>query len=287
MLSSLVLLLACAPRPDETARDGRDSDEDTATMVYSVDDPPPYYTVAQIGALLEAVFALGVPNPDDIAETYGQLMSLGGGRCPGDDTDLYQPEGGCTTEEDTLYSGVGWYDVMETMVGGDGEQVELTYTHGGDFEIIDASGARFAGGGEIVVISHGEGDILFSDIDLAGTWVDTTRQDWLGVTMSSVYLATSRASPDGAALTITGGVGLGSTHLFLDNVTWDPEDACAGTMSGAIHVRDPRGYWSVWDVGDDCDLCGEVTFHNDQTLGELCLDTSAWGAAWQMLSAPH
>lgn len=280
-----LLLAACLPPAVERGESG--AFEDTAAMVYTTETPEPTLSVDEVGAILDAVIALGAPDPDEIAETYEGLMGLGGERCPGADLELYEPEGGCMTDDDTLYSGVAWYDIVDTMVDDIGETVELSWIHGGDFEILTRDGARFAGGGEVTMFSRWEDTVLISDIDMAGTWVDNQRSDWLGQTMSGVWLATSRVAPTGTAFTLTGGLTLGDHHLFLNQLTWDDEDACAGEATGAISVRDDRGYWYLWELGEDCDDCGPLTFHDDQEQGELCLDLSGWGEDWRASSAPH
>lgn len=280
---ALLALAACeAPAP----ADERPA-EDTAAMIYEAEDPEPLLSAEQVGEAILAAVALGAPSPAEIAETYAQAMEEGTDRCPGEGTDLYQVEGGCMTEARTLYAGVGWYDVGdEAWV--DGAMVEYSFAHGGDFEIRWEDGERFAGGGELEVLSDRLGDdLLSSSIYVAGSWEDTRRADWLGQRLSAVYTAELGVTEAGSALTLTGGFGVGELHLFLDALSWDPAGACAGVATGAVHVRDERGTWSAWELGSDCDACGPVIFHEDQDLGELCLDLAGWGEALVAASTPR
>ncbi len=282
------LIAACSS--DKPCEDCEGSGgEDTAAMVYSVEEPDPLWTAEEFGENLERIISLGAPNPGDITDAYLEIMGQGDELCPGDVYNLSTVPEGCDTETGAHYAGIGWYYSMEWEDMPDGSQQALSYTHGGDFEIIRANGLRFAGGGGLAFLSDDSSeDSLTSEFDVHGTWVDEQRMDFLGIGFSGVYEATLRRDKDGGyAYSATGGIGLGEDHYYLDEATWDTDDACAGKMSGAIRVRDDRGFWTTWDVGDDCDDCGTVTFHEDNELGEFCLDTTEWGHLFYLLSTPR
>lgn len=289
-VSIVTLLVACGSgEPCEDCAETGDT-EDTAAMVYSTGDPEPLWNADEVGEQLSAFMAVGAPNPRDICDVFSNIMALGDDDCPGDPYNLSTVPAGCDTDDGFHYAGIGWYYASDWLSLEDGGQVDLSYSHGGDFEIFYPSGLRFAGGGGMSYMSEQEdGELkITSDFEVHGSWIDESRQDWLAAGFSGVYEATVTNYGDGDyGFTATGGIGLGSSHIFLDEATWDTTDACAGALSGAIHLRDARGFWTVWDLGDDCDTCGTVTFHEDDDLGELCLDTTEWGHLLFILSTPR
>lgn len=284
----IATMLGCSATPPEAEpRGSAPTPEDTAAMVYSTEDPEPLLTVDDVRDILVGFISPGVPNPDEIAENYARVMALGDATCPGDSLNLYFPEQGCETPEGYYFAGIGWYDVGASGESEEGDLVELSFAHGGDFEILFPDGRRFAGGGDIEYDSVWGDDTIESSFTVLGSWVDESQANWLGRGFSGAYEGYVRTGRDRWAISITGGLGVGGTRVYLDHATWDSEDACEGALSGAIHVRDARGYWTVWDLGDDCDTCGRVLFHEDNDLGELCLDMDAWGRLFYTLSQPR
>lgn len=277
-------LAACAPTGGNP---GAGVAEDTAAMVYSTEPPEPLLTNDEIALALEALVALGAPNGHDIAETWLERLSHGDELCPGHPAVIEVPPGGCRTAEGWYFSGIGWYELSDSETGAGGETVELSYYNGGDFEIIPPDGLRFAGGGELRATTTDEEGTRTTAFELLGSWIDEGRSDWLGAGFSAVYTGTITGSPHGNALTLTGGLSVGDTDLYMDGLALDEAGACAGALMGTIAVRDARGYWSTLDLGDDCDACGAVTFHEDQDQGELCLDLSSWGQELIRMNAPR
>lgn len=265
--------------------------DDTAVMVYSPDEAEPEWTAEQIGEQIQNFVDLGIPNGLDVGLAFFELMSLGDGTCPeGDDpgTLITMPEG-CDTVDGYHYAGIGWFNAIQGSIGEQDDMI-TSWSHGGDFEILRPDGSAFAGGGGMSFLSEplDDGSYTFFG-DVHGSWLDETRTDWLGLSYSSVieYDGGSGGTEDSYWLNIVGGVGVGDQKLHFNDVSWDTEGTCAGVMTGAIHVRDSRGYWYVWDVGDDCDTCGTVTFHTSVDLGELCMDLTDYGAAYYLKMAPR
>lgn len=283
------LLAACSS--GEPCQDCEDTGaEDTAAMVYTGGDPDPPWTAEEFGEELSTLMAMGAPNPIDICDVFQTIMTYGDEDCPGDPLNLSTIPEGCDTDEGFHYAGIGWYYAADWIRFEDGTQIDLTFSHGGDFEILYPGGQRFAGGGGMSYESQRSDDELeiITDFEVHGSWIDSTRSDWLGAGFSGVYEATvSNYGAGEYGFTATGGIGVGEYDMLLDGVTWDTTDACAGKLSGAVELRDADGYWTRWDVGDDCDDCGEVVFHGDTELGELCLDTTDWGRLLFMLSTPR
>lgn len=286
-----VLLAGLSGCEDECGPDcapARGSD-DTAAMVYAVETPEPAWTAEELGAELEAFTALGAPNPAELGEVFLAAMQAGDENCPGENVYALEtaPEG-CDTEDGYHFAGIGWFQFEDFVQGEDGEPVVFDFSHGGDFEILRPDGTRLAGGGGIAYSSElGEGETDTS-IELHGSWIDDARRDWLGVGFSGVYeAAVHEAGPEHWSFAIDGGLGLGGRILSFDDVSWDVDACPDGSPRGTFAMRDDRGYWTAWDVGDDCDGCGTVTFHDDVDLGELCLDLSAWGRLLYYMSIPR
>lgn len=266
--------------PADPAPDG----EDTAAMVYSSEPPVPEWTAEDVGEQIEALVALGAPNPVDLAQIFGDLMTRGDELCPGD-TSQFEQIPGCETADGYVYSGTAFLTVGEWLFI-DHDRVPIIWFHGGDFEIRRPDGTRFSGGGDLDYTTE-KGDALVSTFTLAGSWQDEARIDWLGQTFSGVYSAEVVRTETDHAITLSGGIGVGDLDLNFVDMAWDSSGPCAGAATGALQVRGPRGYWYGWDLGHDCDACGAVTFHQDQDLGELCLDLTEWGNALYELSRPR
>lgn len=298
-MAALLLAVGLFACSDSTCASGCEDSggvelEDTGAMVYSTDDPAPLWTADEVGQQLEALVTYGPPNPVEIAETYVRVMAEGDALCPGDLRDLGQILG-CTAENGYYYSGIAWLEISQ-VTELEGHEVLLDWYHGGDFEILRADGTRFAGGGDLDYASEpleeddtdaGPIDGLLTTFTVAGTWVDTGQRGWLGQGFSGVYTGEITLDGPDYAMSINGGVGLGELDLNFVNVGWSTAGACHGATTGRIQIRDARGFWYDWDLGDDCDGCGPVVFHQDQDLGELCLDLDDWGGAMVALSRPR
>ncbi len=122
---------------------------------------------------------------------------------------------------------------------------------------------------------------------MKGSWIDEDRQDWLGQGFSAVIDATLTRSDAGTAVAITGGLSVAELNVYLDDLRFGTAATCPDGLAGAMRVRDERGYWTTWALGEDCDACGTVTFHEDQDQGELCLDLSDWADAMVAANTPH
>lgn len=291
-LLMLMGLLGCAPGPEPCKGAACDDDsaaphiEDTAAMSYSAEDPEPILTAEGFGQLVGRLLEMGGPNPVDIAYAFLVIMSEGDEDCPASDYNLGQVLG-CTSDNGNFYSGIGWYILMEAVTQEDGTDVPISWYHGGDFEILRPTGERVAGGGDLLYETTVGDETSITTFTVAGTWVDESRTDWLGATFSGVYVGELIQDGDDFSFTMDGGVGVEKLDFNFVDLSWDTQGECAGAPTGAIQIRDERGYWYSWELGDDCDACGDVSFHGDQDLGELCMDLTDWGVKLATSSAPR
>lgn len=283
-----LLPLACAPTADApagpaTAGDGATS-EDTAWMSYPAAGPTPELTPDDVGAILSAIAAQGGFNTQDIINAYHSAMSMGDELCPIGLTDMLNDVQGCTSRDGYNFAGIAW---LTEFAWDPPSGIPIDYFHGGDFVITTPDGRRMAGGGELLVEAVDVEDGREMTVDFKGSWVDERDDGWLGGGVSGVLAATVRERASEHSATLDGGLAMGSTALDFQDLVFDMEPECPGGLRGTIAVRDARGYWTDWRLGDDCDACGAVLFHGDVDLGELCLELDAWAAASYAGWLPH
>jgi hypothetical protein len=283
----MVAVVGCGGRGSPVAG-ANDSDssrptEDTAWMSYPSTQPTPSLSLDDVSATLTEVAGYGSVNTLDIAYAFQAVMEHGGDACPSGVALSFSLVLGCTTQEGWTYAGIAWLDVTEAdPISG----APLTYYLGGDFEIQDPDGGSFEGGGETTVTTTRSDGRLESEISYKGTWRDDSDKGWLGRGISGVFEATVVNSDDEHLATLDGGLAIGDKVMNFDNTVFDDLD-CPSGLKGTIGVRDDQGYWYEWRLGDDCDECGDVVFHGEQEMGELCLDVSQWANATYVSWLPH
>ena len=285
------LLLPACSAPATMARGGVDTApggaapvEDTAWMSYPSDAPQPELSRDDVEAILQAIAAQGSFNTQDIINAYKAVMDMGDDHCPFGLPYMLSDVQGCTSLEGYDFAGIAWL----TEFDWDPRTGEPTaYFHGGDFAVTAPSGAQMAGGGELLVEATDVDDGREMTVDFKGTWIDEADDGWLGAGVSGVLTATiiERASTHQA--TLDGGLAMGSTALDFQNLVFDMDPSCASRLRGTLAVRDSRGHWTDWQLGDDCDACGEVYFRGAVDLGELCMELDEWATASYTGWLPH
>lgn len=268
---------------------------DAGAPPYVAEDPAPLWTAEEVGTTLNQTFGTGFPNGTLLRDTYLGMLSQGDyGECPiftgeysGPFPDDLTEQNilGCTASSGYSYSGVCQYD-EETFEGETGTTV--IWALGGDFELAYPDGARFGAGGGVAWQGHRAADGVDSSFEttIRGTWFDESSEVWLGQGFSGLFSVRGSETSGIPSLGIHGGVAIGDIDLFFDEMSWDWA-TCDGLPHGQVRLRDTRGYWYVWTLEDDCDACGDVIFHGDTNLGELCLDLSSVGEdAYHAMAVP-
>jgi hypothetical protein len=269
--------------------------DDTELPPYVHEEPVAEWTADEVGATIAETFGAGFPNGTLLRDTYLEMMAQGDiGECPvftGEYSGPYPDDLteqnilGCTAGSGYSFSGVCQYDAEEFSDGGG---TSLIWALGGDFELAYPDGARFGAGGGVTwqgYRSTGGGDSSFEST-IRGTWFDESNDVWLGQGFSGLFSVSGGAVADVPFLDVHGGIAVGDVDMFFDEVSWDWA-TCDGLPHGQVRLRDTRGYWYVWTLEDDCDACGDVVFHGDTNLGELCLDLSAVGEdAYHSMAVP-
>jgi hypothetical protein len=251
-------------------------DPDTGVPLYVREEPEAELTAEEVGQRLFEVFGQGFPNGELVKDTYLAMMAMGDPTCPASETILTEAYIlGCTAESGYYFSGVCVYD---EQLQSDELGSTLTWGLGGDFSLNYPDGAEFAAGGGATYTGHRapDGTERFQ-ATLRGTWYDESQANWLGQGFSGLFSVEGGLTAGKPALEVHGGVAVGEADLFFDHVSWDWAGSCEGAPSGGVRLRDTRGYWYVWTLDDDCDPCGNVLFHGEIDLGELCLDLKPVG----------
>lgn len=267
-------LVGCTPdRPDDSGRQETDTGSDA---YFDAEPPTPQWTAAQVGEQIESFTASATPNPGTIVNAYLGLMAQGDGTCPGDSPNGYEDPGGplgCTATSGVHFQGVAWYDVSEAANG----VLPLDWMHGGDFIIVDASGAAMSGGGEVIYEADiGETTLEFS-YELYGSWIYEAATDWLAQGVSGVITASGSLAEGASTLTLNGGLAVGDLRLDFQDFTATETTDCPWEPTGRLGVRDEGGYWYDWTFELDCDPCADVVFTSTgEIVGELCTDLAPW-----------
>lgn len=252
------------------ACDAAEGEEDEALPVYEAEDPEPEWTAEDVGAQVETFFGWGMPVPYEVGTVFRELLESGDEDCPGDPQMLDELGTHCVSAEGYAYDGIGWM-VVESYSEG---MLAYDWAHGGDFTITRPDGTIFGGGGGIAYQTTSDEDagVLTHEADVHGTWIDDARSDWLGQEFSAVIQGVATGDIGSRTLTLDGGMGVGDIDLAFEAFTFDQTGPCGDQPTGTIQVRDTRGYWYAWELGDDCDACGPVTFHEEVGLGDVCVE---------------
>jgi hypothetical protein len=260
---------------------------DSGVPPYVQEDPSPELTVDEVGTAIFSAFAFGFPNGKQLKTTYLDMMSNGDEACPNSTTIITQDYIlGCVAGSGYYYSGVCVY-TEDTFVDETG--TTQVWALGGDFDLAYPSGDHFAAGGGATYtgVRATDGEESFTS-NVRGTWYDESATNWLGQGISALIDYTGGKTAGKPWIMLHGGIGIGDVDLFFDDMTWDWGSTCNGSPVGELRLRDSRGYWYVWTLDDDCDTCGELVFHGDTDLGELCVDLTPVGEdAYYSLAVPQ
>jgi hypothetical protein len=275
MVLPIGLSLAClAPDPASRGVSG-----DSAVADYEAPVAEPMWGVGDVSAALSALMESGAPNPLDVATDFSDWLLHGDGTCP---ESIHRVGRDCTSDDGYSYQGIGWFEINDYS---EGDSTALDWRHGGDYQFVDPGFLRLEGGGEIFYYTdRSEGQSY--QVEIAGSWRDQTRADWLGDGYSSVMVVEGGGDAESAWMTFEGGMAVGDVMVDLDAFGFDMASACGAAPTGAVNVRDPAGYWYNWDLGSTCGTCAPLLY-GTESLGELCVEVGAWSAAFFASNAPR
>ncbi len=242
-----------------------------------LDDPEPSWTLEEVSAMLEETLGYGLPNPVHFEDRYTTLLfSRGTVDCPGphgDGDDFFHLT--CTTEEGYTFEGIALRSRKEIV---DASGALELWSLSGDFSITYPSdefgpGAALRGAGGLSSQAVTRDGAMVWFLSWNGSWSDEPTEGWMKQGISLLVEMTGGVTADDRRhLSVTGGISVGQTDLYFDEVSWDESGACDGMTTGTIWIRESSGHWYTWALGDDCDGCGPVIFSDSLEMGELCLD---------------
>ena len=238
------------------------------------EQPEASLSAEEVGAALDALLELGLPDAYSIAAQY---MFMFGGRdnnCPGNDG--YSLPGnfrGCTSNQGWTYAGVAGLDLVDSQTE---RQVDLW----ADCWIEDSSGDLFVGAGDVEYAGLWSEGSASWEAELAGTFgYEDADEPWMAA-MPSLVAWTSGTYGSGWELAWSGSLSTETGAYYLQDGTFSSSCAASGTLM----LRGEQGYWYTLAL-DGCDGCGTVSW-GGQSLGDVCVALPAAGAELLTRSLP-
>lgn len=290
-LWTVVALSACAPAEEPVgtgagggsgASDGEDGDPspwDSGLWGDPGEAASPQYTAEELGVLLaaHAEFFADV-SPHKLMPDYLSLMGSGDGECPGVEVAFGDNGTTCTSESDYTYSGVArWYS---GELGGGSER---SRTYEGftlaDFVYSTPAGERYVGSGSSERSEYTTDGIVDEwHLYISGSWIYAPSDTpWLAQGLSSTARAVVLNGGDAPhELQLSGAWGSGEYAISFERLVFgDP--SCPGVPTeGTVRLRQPDSSWNYLTAQGDCSACFDVSWQEEQDLGETCVDLTAW-----------
>ena len=248
--------------------------------------PSPTWTADTVAQELDEVASQGLPNLSSVRDVYVELMALGDETCPGDPTrfdDTTVPLTGCTSENGVSYAGVAAIFEDEDL-GGTATDGFIVF---GDFQLTDPDGATLVGGGKAMQAAGPSQGGVAMKTELSGSWSYPASAGWLGDGASGAMYTDGTLASDTLALEISGGLGLRDRATYTSGLHFDDATCPQGHPSGDMSIRDPSGGWWTVTLPDDCSGCGELTWTDGTSHGEVCPELWRLGASWRSTASGY
>jgi len=241
-------------------------------------NPEATWDATQFQEQLETLIQVGPIRPNDVVESYLEYMTYGDEGCPGSTLhfDSSYTLGGCWADSGAYFAGIAWLEVTEQRPD---NGIYLDYSFGGDMTIRLPNGDTFKGGGHMDVESTVDTNTYFRStrFSMAGSWRDDVRTNWMGQGYSGYFWVEASVDADQFQIALDGGVDTGDiTVQFSDLSLDDSRESCPSVPEGTIHIRGEEDYWYSWEVGEQCDYCGPVSFQDATIIDEFCYDLSEY-----------
>ncbi|GEM_PF-2223752 len=241
----------------------------------SPSSPKAALTADEVGATIDTLFALGLPDATTVVETYMSMFRGRDSSCPGNDG--YSLPGnfrGCQTAGGWIYAGVAGLDYL-------GSGSELSFDLWADCWISDDDGAMWIGAGDVEYNgTWADGEATW-ETELAGTFgYEASSTAWIAEVPSMVFSSAGRYG-DGWEMSWSGSFSSDNEAVYLDQVSWT---STCPAGEGRVLLRGEDAYWYVVDL-DACTGCGSVSFEGSQ-LGTTCVELAAAGADLLARSLP-
>lgn len=254
--------------PGGAAGDGGDSAVD-------IEVPAPSLGAEEVVATVEAALAVGIPEAFSPRDEYVRFFDehAEAGACPDSELPYHLPGTyeACTTDDGTTFFGHGEYQ----------EEVEddavTSFYLLGDFWILDDQGRRYDGAGEALYGMRPDGEdpdtTVTADLIFTGTWGYPGAEGWLSESVSMALFSFGSWTSGSWVGGFQGSVDLHGTSLFMEDLSFDGRYCTDAPVMGRLRLRDhPTGYWYTLSFPQQCSPCGELTWADGSSMGEVCVD---------------
>ncbi len=233
-------------------------------------------TPEDITATIQHALDYGVPSAGEALDAYNEAYAMGDESCPGSAfMNGFEVFGTCTAASGAQFSGVAGFTLQDNRVW-DGDtwtgSVSLL-TSPADYVIFRPDGTYLLAGGGLNFTRTIDASGTQQVTAIRGTFVDTSREDWLGIGYSGELLIGLNQRTGGYPdLMVDGALTLGSTSLQLDDLHVIPYECASGFMGGTIQVRQADATWVTVTLPNTCTNCGQATSQNGEDIGQVCID---------------
>lgn len=285
----IALLLACAPNPKQgesaAAPDTAELGDEAEVRV------EPQWTADEATEALTTSLAMGLPESATLRGWFLELITAEVVDTPGcfdiDESDDGSSmssvwSGTCTGASGYEFDGL-WLYQETTSVANGSEMLQSSLL--ASFSGVSAQGVKDLVGGTLTLqrSQPSSGTMEFIQ-ECGGLWSAPDEPDWLGLGVG-LGLSIQGSVTDGKiTLSLEGGANYGdSTYLYFQGITLD-ELSCGRAPMGEVWIRDPSTSWIIFDFGEDCDGCADVSAAGED-WGEQCVGDALWVAAANATSA--
>jgi hypothetical protein len=286
----MVMFLAVIGNLACTGTDVTTTESDTATVVAEDTNPflqstgpdQPDDDVDETLAKLATRLSSGLPTPVDIRHTYRRLMEGRDSSCPtfeSQESDTWTGvwESDCDSLTGFHYYGTAIYAEFEEV---EDDATTLDILMLSSYEITDADGQAFVGGGVMGLARDTAGDEITLFVQIGGTYSYAGTPGWMSVGADTSLFVLGEMQDGVGEFQVDGGVGYPDLDLAFDGMQL-ARGECEQVPTGTIALRDSSGYWLRIEFAD-CDPCGQMTF-NGNDMGEACVGEAVAQAGQAML----
>jgi len=217
-----------------------------------------------VARAIEETTASGIPEPLLARAAYLSIFEHRDAECPGGQgTNLPGRFEGCTADSGWLFAGLAEY------TGPREPEVIEDFHLLADFNVRDADGNWFIGGGELELVIDRSSDTVSWTGSVSGTWSWPAWTGWMRPTGAGGVTTVTIERTDAAWTAQVDGSMTDGTHAVYVSGLRATSTACDGAPTGTLELRDPSGYW--YRLEASCG-CGPVSWADGSVLGEACVE---------------
>lgn len=265
------MLLGCAA-PEAVSEDtAAERVESTPSQ-----DAPPLLTADEALAVLDAIYTIGLPDPDAVQAAYLEALSYSDEECPGLDLQMNTQPEGCMAQSGYHYSGLATYLLTDEPEG---------WNLSAELEITPPSGAVFGAGGATGMWGGETEKGWWRQGTINGSWESGDVPFLADGFSGSIALFAESAGPDRFMVGMDGAISYGGSAVVDLSKMTARSSECATHFLGLVQVRDEHGRWYQVELSE-CTGCG-VVWQDGTSLGEGCMQTEGAPASLLAIMAPE